>query len=179
MRAILVAALAALAASWLLTHSETVQFAVLLAFALAVRRFADGRDAPDDRSAEATPPWRVFGLSLVLLLPWGVAVFFLSGWIDLRFFWPFAFLWPLLEVQAALVRRDADRYGTDHWKPEQVFPDAVIAALITIPLITAIAFFLGDASLPEALAGGAACGLIVFAMATVFIRLDRRSRSTG
>jgi hypothetical protein len=158
-----------------------VQFVVLLVFfyvpgVIARRRFAGvPREYP--HPVDRSPPWRVFLLSLALILPWGVATFFLSGAIDLGLFWLFALLWPWLETCEALLRRDIKRHGTSDWKPERPFCDGAIAVVGTT-LAIATALLLDDTSPSEALIAGVACGLIVLAIGLFFTWFDRRSRQT-
>jgi hypothetical protein len=167
---------------WLLTHSEAAQFLALLAVfylpgILAQRRFGTTEreyQAPFDKS----PPWRIVALSVVLILPAGTAIYFLSGAIDLGLFWLFALLWPWIEIYEALSKRDIRLHGTSDWKPERPFRDAAVAIPVMTLAIAALAV-LDGASLPEAVLTGGACGLIVFGLAVFFRWLDSRLSASG
>jgi hypothetical protein len=181
-RTLFALALVASAVTWLLTHSEFAQLLVLFAVfyvpgAVAVRR-ADIPDAQVEAVEGLSVPWRLILLSSVLVLPVGVAIYFLSGAIDLGLFWLFALLWPWLEILDALVRRDIERHGTVNWKPERPVREAVIAVTATTVVMAVFALFY-RAGLPEALLIGGLCGLIVLALGFCASWLHQGSGSVG
>jgi len=175
-------ALIASAVTWLLTYSEFAQLLVLFAVFYVPAAVATRRASVPDAQVEAVEglsvPWRLILLSSVLVLPVGVAIYFLSGAIDLRLFWLFALLWPWLEILDALMRRDIERHGISNWKPERPVREAVIAVTATAIVMTVFALFDG-AGLPEALLIGGLCGLIVLALGFASSWLHRGSGSVG
>jgi hypothetical protein len=182
MRTLFALALVASAVTWLLTHSEFAQFLVLFVLfyvpgAIATRR-ANVPDAQVEAVEGLSVPWRLILLSSVLVLPVGIAIFFLSGAVDLGLFWLFALLWPWLEILDALVRRDIKRHGIVNWKPERPLREAVIAVTATTLFMAVFALFDG-AGLPEALLIGGLCGLIVLALGLGSSWLHRGSGSVG
>lgn len=179
-RTLFALALVALAAAWLLTHSELVQLLVLLAISYVPRAVAARRAAGADTHANPTEglsaPWPVVLLSCVLVLPVGIAIFFLSGAVDLGLFWLFALLWPWLEIFETLVRRDIERHGTSNWKPERPVRGAAISVAATTVAMAALAL-LDGAGMLEAFLIGVSCGLIVLVIGLGSRWLHRGPRS--
>lgn len=181
---VFVVSLAALAGTWLLTHSEAAQFLVLFPSiylpAAFLRRRVEGPDEHAEVAAGLLPPWRLLLFSLPLVAPLGVAVYFLSDLIELGLFWFIALMWVWGEVYATLVRREIEHHGTATWKPERPLRDAASAGLLTAPIIAAmLLLFDSSAPLSEAILAGVACGVIVAALGLFFNWLDRRARPSG
>jgi hypothetical protein len=83
-----------------------------------------------------------------------------------------------LELYVYLAERRVNRHGGAGWKPVRPLRDAVLAGLITVPVIAIITSLQGfDAD--EALLTGLLCGCIVFAIAGAFTWMSRKARDTG
>ena len=164
----------------LLTQSEVVQFLVLFATVLLpsafLRRRVDGPDRHAETAAGLLPPWRLFLLSLLLVAPLAVAIYFLSDLIELGLFWFVAFFWPWVEIYEGLLQRDIERRGVGRWKPERPLRDAATTGLITASIIAPMALlFHSSMPLSEAILAGLACGLIVALLGLFSDWFDRRS----
>lgn len=155
-------------------------FATVLLPSALLRRRVDGPDRHAETTAGLVPPWRLFLLSLLLVAPLAVAIYFLSDLIELGLFWFIAFFWPWVEVYEALLRRDIERRGVGAWKPDRPLRDAATGGLLTAPIIAAMAL-LFDSSMPlsDAILAGVACGLIVALLGLFVDRLDSRSSASG
>lgn len=167
-----------LAAVWLLTRSETLQWVSLFACLwiptiIARRRY--GHEHHEQPGALGkSPPWRLFGLSVLLVLPIGIAVFLLSGAIELGLFWFVVLLWPWIEIYEALLHRDLRRNGAAAWPRESSLRDGAIAGALTAASIFVFGLLFGM-HLGEAALAGVLCALIVVALGLVGNWLDRRA----
>ena len=170
-----------MAATWLLTHSETAQFLILFpsiylptAF---LRRRVEGPDEHAEVAAGLLPPWRLLILSLLLVAPAGIAIDVLSRLVELGLFWFIALMWAWGEIYATLIRREIEHRGTATWRAERPLRDAASVGLLTVPILAALALlFDSSMPLPEAILTGVACGVIVGLLGLFSNWHDRRSR---
>jgi len=181
--ALFVLGLVVLSGGFLLTESEAVQVVLFLALALGPISFAAKRyeaSEDDERAHGMEPPSRILGLTLALLAPWLGATYVLSGEFELgAIFWMWALLWPMIEINGALTRRDIERNGFSDWSRPRPLREAIVYGIGTAAFIAVAVLLMGDSSLGEAILGGAACGAIVAVFGLIAYWIDRPTRAEG
>jgi hypothetical protein len=181
--AVFVIGLVALAGSYVATQSEGLQQLVVLALIfflvpVATRMFAvEARRSTKLLQEELNPPLRVLALLALLFAPWILFILVIGDLGLGDWFWMWALLMPFGEIHQRLAERDLQRTGGKDWPKIRPVHDALIAGLITLPLITLVLLLDGE-SVTGSLLNGLLCGAIVVGISAAHMRLAKRTANS-
>jgi hypothetical protein len=130
------------------------------------------RDEYTEATSRLNVPARAVAWSLVFGLPWAALTFFVVPESLGPWFWFWIVIWPWMEVYTYLGERTLRRVGVESWPKARPVRDSAVAGAVTGPIFFAITLADGTAA-GEALATGAAGGVIVFAISAAFAWLRR------